>query len=363
MKVLYLTNIPSPYRVAYFNELGKKCDLTVIFEKDSSTERDESWKKYVFEEFRGIILTGISVRTDAAFCPNIISYLRRNQYDHIIITNIASPTGILAVAWLKLWKIPYSIEGDGAFAGNGKGVKEKIKKWIISSAIKCFSTSKEHDKYYLTYGADEKRLYRYPFTSVFAKDILQKPIEDAEKQNVKRTLNVKEEKMILAVGSYIPRKGFDLLIKAMTSLPSNWGVYLVGGEPTEEYKKLKDDLKLKNLHFVGFKKSEELKQYFTAADLFVLPTREDIWGLVINEAMAYGLPVVTTDRCIAGLELIREDYNGTIVKHNDVNALQDGIKKLVEDAEYRKICASNTLKTIREYTIEKMVDAHIKVWN
>ena len=50
MKILWLTNIPSPYRVKFFNELGTKCDLTVVFEKRSSSERDESWKKFFYLE-------------------------------------------------------------------------------------------------------------------------------------------------------------------------------------------------------------------------------------------------------------------------------------------------------------------------
>ena len=56
MKILVLTNIPSPYRVDFFNEWGKYCDLTVAFEKEASDERDNSWKKYQFTHFKGVLL-------------------------------------------------------------------------------------------------------------------------------------------------------------------------------------------------------------------------------------------------------------------------------------------------------------------
>ena len=49
MKVLYITNIPSPYKVDFYNELGKYCELTALFETDASTERSEEWKKYCFD--------------------------------------------------------------------------------------------------------------------------------------------------------------------------------------------------------------------------------------------------------------------------------------------------------------------------
>ena len=52
-----------------------------------------------------------------------------------------------------------------------------------------------------------------------------------------------------------------------------------------------------------------------------MPTREDIWGLVINEAMAYGLPIITTDNCLAGLELIKNEENGYIIPVNNTELL------------------------------------------
>lgn len=60
-----------------------------------------------------------------------------------------------------------------------------------------------------------------------------------------------------------------------------------------------------NIVFVEFKTKEDLIDYYRAADLFVLPTREDIWGLVVNEAMAAGTPVITTTNCGAGMEILK----------------------------------------------------------
>ena len=99
--------------------------------------------------------------------------------------------------------------------------------------------------------------------------------------------------MILAVGQFIHRKGFDVLLQAARTMDKNIGIYIVGGKPTEEYLQIQKENNLTQIHFEGFKTKEELAMYFKAADIFVHPTREDIWGLVINESMAYGLPVVT----------------------------------------------------------------------
>lgn len=361
MKVLYLSNIPSPYRVDFFNELGKQCELKVIFERKGYVTRDKSWQDYCFETFQGIILKGLNLGLYNKLCPGVIRYLKKNTYDYIIVTNMTLITGIIAVFWMKLFRIPYCIEGDGGFAGNGKGFKERLKTKMISTAQMCFSTSKIHDDYYLKYGASKDKIYRYPFTSQWKRDIVEKPFTSEEKQHIKQELGVTEQHMILSVGSFIPRKGMDLLIEAASDLNCNWGIYIVGGQPTDEYIALKEKFGMSNLHFVNFIKSKQLRRYYEAADLFVLATREDIWGLVINEAMSYALPVITTRKCIAGTELIRDRYNGLLVEAENVEKLRSGLEEFVNSKELIDRCAQGALETIRGYTIEEMVSSHMRI--
>ena len=359
MKILYLVNVPSPYMVDYFNELGKYCELTVLFEKSTSTERDDSWKEYRFRNFKGIIMKGVSAAVDAAFCPQVIKYLKKGVYDYIFISNMATPTGILAIEYLRLMKIDYFLESEGGFAKDGKGFKEKFKKHIMSGAKLYFSTTPIGDEYFLTYGATKDKLVKYPFTSVYEKDILKRVLNEDEKKEFREELSIKEEKVVVTVGQFIPRKGFDILLKACKNLSKNIGVYFIGGIPTEEYLQMKDQLNLTNIHFIGFKRKEELAKYYKSADLFVFPTREDIWGLVINEAMAYGLPIITTDRCIAGLELVRNDENGYIVPVENEEQLYNKMNELLKNDTLRSKMGERSLKKIHDYTFETMAKIHM----
>ncbi len=362
MKILFITNVPSPYRVEFFKEFGKHCELTVIFEKSTSDERDNSWKNYNFDGFNGIILKSLKSSVDKAFCPSVIKYLNSKKFDRIIVSDIASLTGMFAIQYMKMFRIPYYIEGDGAFAKSGKGFKEAIKRYLIKGAKGYFSTSEMHDEYYLTYGAKKSEIYRYPFTSLKESDILDKVPEYEEKVNLRKELNMTEEHMVLAVGQFIHRKGFDVLLNSAKMLSKNIGIYFVGGEPTEQYFKIKEENNLENVHFIGFKQKQELKKYYLASDIFVLPTREDIWGLVINEAMACGLPVITTDRCIAGLELVENDFNGYIVSTEDSKAIAVSIDKILNDQTLAERMSFNSLEKIRNYTIEKMAETHKSVF-
>ena len=141
----------------FVNELSKLCDLTAIFEKSTSTEGDNSWNKYRFSTFNGIVLNGISTDVDKAFCPQVVKYLKKNVYDYIIVENLATPTGIIVIEYLKIKKIPFILQSEGGFAKNGKGLKEKLKKHIMPRIKLYFSTTEKGDNYFITYGAKKRK--------------------------------------------------------------------------------------------------------------------------------------------------------------------------------------------------------------
>lgn len=360
MRVLFLTNIPSPYRVRFFNELGKSCELTVLYQKSSSAERDSKWKSEEASTYRSVLLKGISTGVDKAFCPEVIKYLKDRKYEIIVICGIASPTEMIAIEWCKSHKRPYLLESDGGFAKNGKGLKEKLKSHLIKGARAYFSTGKEHDNYYRMYGANGP-IVRYPFASFSKEDVLNSPVEISEKKQIREKLGIVERNVVLSVGRFSYQngygKGYDILMKAAERLSSDIGIYIVGDEPTEEFVNWKASKNLDNVHFVGFKVKNELAQYYRAADVFALMTRGDVWGLVVNEAMSFGLPVITTNKCIAGLEMVDHGVNGFILQVDDIDSLCEIVPKA-----FKLNCEEECLRTANKYTIEEMVIAHKRVF-
>lgn len=360
MKIMFLTNVPSPYRVRFFNALAKLCDLTVVYEKGKSDERDAHWTEKHDGGYRSVILQGVSTSADSAFSPGILKFLKKDTFDLVIVCGIASPTQMLAIQWCQMRGIPYAIEGDGAFPKTGRGPREWLKRHLICKACLCFSTCEMHDAYYLLYGAKREALVRYPFTSVDESEVLPAPVSAEEKARLRRKMGIQEEKLLLTVGQFIPRKGFDVLLKAARKLPENVGICIVGGEPTEEYLQMQRECGLDRVRFAGFMPREKLASYYRAADVFVLPTREDIWGLVVNEAMAYGLPVVTTTCCNAGLELVREGENGCLVEPGNADALAEALRWVMENDREKMACRS--LEIIRGFTLEQMARRHHEIF-
>lgn len=363
MKILFVTNYPSPYRVDFFNELGKKCDVTVAFEEniEAQKNRDSSWFNCNYKNFEPVFLKQTKLGK-SFICFDVKKYVCDKKFDLVVITNYSTLTEMYAIYCMKRRNIDFGIEIDGGMAKSGKGLVEKLKSKLISSAKWWFSTSELSDEYLITYGANKENIFRYPFTSLKESDVLAELTSEAEKQQIKSALNISEEKVIITVGQFIPRKGFDILMKAMENLPKDYGVYIVGGKPTEEYLKLKEESNLTNVHFEGFKTKEELKKYYKAADLFVLPTREDIWGLVINEAMGFALPVITTDKCVAGVELIEEGENGFITPVEDTKVLSEKIDILMKNENLIKAMAEKNLKKVKKFTIEEMANVHYNIF-
>lgn len=363
MKVLFLTNIPAPYRVDFFNELGKLCDLTVLFERKKDVNRNKKWIKNEFNNFRSINLSGLNISKDSSLSFEVLSWLKKD-YDLIVIGGYSTPTAMLAIKYLNIKGISFIINSDGGMIKESENkLKYYFKKNLISSASAWLSTGKKTNEYLVYYGANRDMIFEYPFTSINEEDILKQSVIKNKKQDFKRELNINEEKIIISIGQFIERKGFDILLKSAKNLNKDIGIYIIGGKPTQKYLNLKNKLELNNVHFIDFINKEKLKKYYLVADLFVLPTREDIWGLVINEAMANGLPVITTDRCIAGLELIEDNKNGYIIPVENKKILTEKIMKIINNKKLMRKMSKNNLKKIQDYTIQKMAKKHMVIFN
>lgn len=362
MKVLFLANIPSPYRVDFFQELGRLCDLTVLYELEKASDRNEAWERNIADKsYKEIYLKPVIKQASSAWCPSVTEYLRDRGYDIIVVGVYSTPTGMQAVRYLKKHRIPYLINCDGGIISYGeKAFKKKLKTWLIGGASGYLSTGEESDQYLIYYGAEKDKIYRYPFTTLHEKDLLKKPLSKQEKQALQEKLGISEEKVILTVGNFIPRKGFDILLKAAAYLKKEYGIYLVGGEEIEEYRIIREQFRLTNIHYVPFMQKEKLQEYYRAADLFVLPTREDIWGLVINEAMAAGLPIITTERCVAGVEMLEKEC---IVPVEQEQLLAEKISDLLEHPDELERQSVRNLEKSREYTIESMAKVHKEIFD
>lgn len=140
MNILFLVNTPSPYRVDFFNELGKLCNLTVIFETRSARSRDTKWVAEKFSNFKPEFLKGIRVGEAEAICPGVMRYLSQKKYDVIIVGMYSSPTGMIAIEYMNLKRIPFILSSDGGMIRKENNLNKFVKRHLISSASAWLST-------------------------------------------------------------------------------------------------------------------------------------------------------------------------------------------------------------------------------
>lgn len=361
-RVLFLTNYPAPYRVCFFDELAKYLDVTVLFSDRIEDKKHRSADWFISGEGR---FQAVQLKKKVAsvgsrdLCLDVVHWLKQ-PWDAIVVCGYAYPTVVLAMAWLRLHRIPFYMEVDGGLVRETSGFKYRLKKMLVSQASQWISSGSCTTDYLVHYGARRETVHHYPFTSLWEREIPASVPTGEEKQRLREKLGMTEGKILLYVGRFDPKKGMDDLLQVCPALDQEAGIYFVGGKPTPEHLAFCQEKNLSNVHFVGFKKKDALADYYRASDLLVLPTHSDVWGLVINEAMAFGLPIVTTDRCVAGVELVENGVNGQIIPIQDGPALVSAINEILA-GDYRAM-GKASLEKIRPYTIENMAKAHVKIF-
>ncbi|MFB9278553.1 glycosyltransferase family 4 protein [Cohnella cellulosilytica] len=362
MNVLYVTNIPSPYRIDFFNELARSCSLTVWFQ--APTEANRQWEVRLDRaSFAYKFLPGMTFGLDKHFNWTVRKELRESKFDVYVLGCYSSPTEMTVIRWLKSRKRPFLLNTDGGFPGHENRIKHWLKRSFISAADGWLSSGRNGTAYLLHYGAKSGRIWEYPFSSSAYTEEQLRPYSREEKEQFKRRHGLKE-RVLLSVGQFIERKGFEDLLTAYSSLDNGkTSLVLIGGGPLKErYERTIRDKRLRNVQLLEFMDAETLTSFYRSADVFVMPTRYDIWGLVLNEALAFGLPIVTTRGAGAAYSLVEHGVNGFVTAVGDVAGIARGCRALLRDESLRERFGQAARNKAEGYTVARMAERHLEIF-
>jgi glycosyltransferase involved in cell wall biosynthesis len=116
-----------------------------------------------------------------------------------------------------------------------------------------------------------------------------------------------------------------------------------------------------NVHFVGFKNQNEIKSFYYAADLLVVPSDFETWGLVVNEAFSCSLPALVTDQCGVAGDLVLSGQTGDIYPVGDWKAATEKISRLVKDRSIAKTWGVNAQALVlKNYQPEQFATSILK---
>ncbi|MBV9182050.1 MAG: glycosyltransferase family 4 protein, partial [Acidobacteria bacterium] len=325
-------------------------DLTVLFcsdwgvraYRDPGFGRAVQWDTPLLEGYRYQFLHNWSVRPGldrfwGVINPDVIKAIASRRYDAILIYGWARATNWLAWLAAVATRTPIILRGESNLLNSSPPIRKMIKiavlKTLFSLTAGFLSIGRYNTEFYRRMGVGAEKIYLGPYA--VDNEFWQAQAEKlcASRSGLKRQLGFAEElPLILFCGKLIEvKRPFDLLLAfERISRKLACGLVFVGdGILSARLKKYAREHNLLNTRFLGFKNQTEMPSFYAAADIFVLPSANEPWGLVVNEAMCFGLPVVAADKVGATADLVRDGVNGFVYPAGDVDRLVECVERLL----------------------------------
>jgi glycosyltransferase involved in cell wall biosynthesis len=289
----------------------------------------------------------------------LLTYILAYKPDIINVTGYAvDPAISMSIFIGKVLGKKVILSTETSTTDNAKTfIKESIKKLFIkaSDAFICFgSTSAD---YVLELGGKPNQIIEKRAAVVDDKTLL-KQFNAAKEEGFKLSSPTPKHNFIF-VGRLIDVKNLPFLFKVFAEIKQteetakDWGLIMLGdGDLKEELQKLRSDLKLEDVTFLPPVAWYDVPKYYTVADVLLLTSTSEAWGLVVNEAMVCGLPVIVSDKCGCHLDLI--NGNGFVFQSNDAVGLKIAILSLMKDEKLRTEMGQKSKEVIKNFSLDEV---------
>jgi len=362
-KLVILSEIIAPYRIPVFNSLAKDAniDLHVIF----LAETDPTLRQWHVH------------KNEIRFSYQVLpSWRRRSERYHVLLNHgvtaalkKASPDAILCggynyvASWQALWwagrhGVPFSlwVESTTRDLRSGSRLINFLKAKFMHGCAGFVVPGKASFKYVMNYGAPEESIFIAPNAvnnSFFAG---RSATVRRDAATHLRTLRL-PSRFFLFVGRLVREKGIFDLLDAYATLPpelrTEIGLVFVGdGAARSELERRSGQVRPGTILLDRFAQPEQLASYYALADIFVFPTYTDPWGLVVNEAMACGLPVIASDVAGCVADLVADNWNGRVVTAGDRQQLASAMQEIASNGAMRTQMGQHSRERIQHYSPE-----------
>lgn len=340
MNFAIVTNIPSPYRVNVFNEI-KNFNFTVIY--CAKNESNRNWDlqnlnhNHVFlEENSNKLSDGFNYIHNN---PDVLNVLKKIN-PKVVLTTGFNPTHLYSFIWAVFNSASHVCMSDGSKYSEGLlSWRHKMVRKIIFSRSKSFiAASHSGIENYIDYGIDRSKIFQSHLCA---------------NNNIFNNSNSQTSRIydVMFSGQFHERKLPFLFVEICRRLKARRGYFralLIGDGPLRS--EILDSLKDSGIdfHYAGFVQQNELPKYYGSAKLLIFTTRMDPWGVVANEAMASGTPVVTTPYAGVAGELVIDGVTGAICIP-DPESMTEAVIKLLDNQIFWLYCSTNARRLVENY--------------
>lgn len=282
--------------------------------------------------------------------------------DVIFLMNYAFFSYFLLLIDPRTWHLPILFRGDSHDVGRqGKllmRLSKLIRKVVFSRFSAFLDVGENNRNYIISSGVPYRKLFHSPHAIDNKRFQDARPKAICQAKKLRSDLVVREDQVLISfVGKLIPiKRPFDLL-RAFSLLSPDIrrrAALLFVGEG-----KLKSDLRyqsnasgLNDVHFLDFQNQSAMPSVYAASDLLVLPSQNETWGLVVNEAMNLSCPALVSDHVGCGPDLIRPEQTGWIFPTGDVHALRDCLSQAISDPVKLRQMGINAANHVAHYSYE-----------
>lgn len=382
-KIAIISPVPFYYHIPFYKELScnPQIDLEVIYCSKETIKGEDVKKMYkssghiidknkLTEGYKSKFLKNYSLNPSFMNWPfGLVNFgiwreIFSKKYDAVVLQSWTNFTWWLAFLACIFSGTPVMFMTDSNISAEGSKSaflkffrKVVLKGFLFKFASGFLTSGTANEEFYRYYGVPDKKMVRSSFSwgyeELFSKG--EEILNNREK--LRKFYKISDnEFVILYVGRLSPEKDLGTLLEAYSKVKNeNKKMFFVGNGPMlNMIKKKIKELDVKNVELVGFQNRDSILNYYAISDLLVLPSISETWGMVVNEAMCFGLPVISSDKVGAAVDLIKNGYNGFIFRSRDSEELAVCIRKIIElpkesYQDYRKnsrIIISNWIKNL-----------------
>ena len=301
--------------------------------------------------------------------PGVWILIRESQFDAVILPGYFYCTAWIAIAAAKWYGSPILFATDSHGLRSWKTQspwKLRFKKWLVrrifSLARATLVSSSGGVEYLKSLGLSSGRIFLLPF--VVDNDWWTKQAAKVDRDLVRAKWKIPAEGSVVLFCAKLQRwKGpMDLLEAfARANVPNSYLVFAGDGPEKSNLERRTSELGLtERVRFLGFVNQSQLPSVYCAADLFVLPSLFEPFGLVVNEAMLCGLPVAVSDRVGAKFDLVRPDENGYVFPNGDVEALVAILQQILPDPQKRARMGAAARRRMETWSPREYTDSVVR---
>jgi len=363
IRLVIITEIISPYRIPLFNALAcrEEVDLHVIFLGETDPKLRE-WHVYKEEiRFSFQVLSSWRYRIgryNALLNAGLWSALNISEPEVIVCGGYSYLASWEALLWARQRKVPFLLwsESNQHDQRRRHAFVELLKRTFLRRCNGFVVPGRSAHEYVRAHQVDERTIFTAPNAvdnSLFANAAAvarKNPAQYRERLQL-------PQRYLLFVGRLVREKGVVELLSAYGRLDceirQNIGLVIVGDGPCRsQMQKLAQSFSSGRVVFSGFVHRECLGAYYGLAEVLILPTYTDTWGMVVNEAMACGLPIILSMAAGCSTDLIRENWNGVLIGPRNVDHLESAMTRVAKEPQLWRSMGANSAKHIRDYSPE-----------